>query len=125
MPAPNAYNYVEPSWVQDFLVADSAKKLSSADRKDITKKRNAVAYTQEELAQNIAMELNPSNMTQLASAMKSTDDLEILKILGDEKDNLMAMIAASGAKPNTPPQEVKASLLDTILNSIQNLWSTK
>lgn len=116
------YNYQEPAFVQRMLQADAARRLSSKDRANLTGLRTAIQFTPEEAASNIRTELQPYTLKSLDAEIEQAQDPEILKILKDERANVLTLL--DEAKRLTQPEE-KPSFLDSFLQSIQSLWSSK
>lgn len=124
------YNYVEPAWVEQFLKADREGRLSSKDRKVITKLRSDVKFSPAEEASNMATELDPANLLSLEQELSRQTDPAIIQILSDEKNNVMRLVAeankikaAQNSKQQEEPQE--ASFIDQITNFLQSIFSSK
>ena len=121
----SGYNYREPDWAQKFILASANNKLSSADRSINNAMKSAVKFTPQEAASNIRTEIDPENLIALDSALQSATDPEIIKILQDEKSNVLRLVEESNRiKEEKKTQEQDSqSWLNQIGGLLQNIFT--
>jgi hypothetical protein len=117
-----------PESVDKFLKADREGKLSTKDRKMITKMRAGVDYPQEDLVADLVSSLEPMYMKQLADAIATTKNPRHKAILQEEQDSLMGLLSAMQSTPvpvEPPPPTKSESFMNAISDILSKIWSTK
>lgn len=116
-----------PKSVDKFLKADRENKLSTKDRKAITKLRTGVAMSQEEIVADIADSLSPMSLRELSDTISNTKNPRTRAVLQEEQDRLMGLLSALPTAPvaETPPPTKSESFMNTISDILSKIWSTK
>jgi hypothetical protein len=106
--------------IQKFLWARDNRKLSTRDRNLI----NAVQLSPEEMMADMQQNMTAGNIAELKSAIRSAPTPEIRTLLTDEHNKIMEMVRKQ-QEESAPKkqQQTETSLMDTIGNMLQNLWS--
>lgn len=128
MPSKRPYYYKEPAFVQKFLDAERAGKLSTKDRQFLNKMRAGVSLTPAEEASNMATELSSANLRSITDAIASEKDPAIIQILKQEHNNILGLRAAADKirqeQAAQAQQEQGTSFLDGVKNLLQSIFSS-
>ena len=126
----SGYRYTEPAWVSKTLKADREKKLSTADRKSLTAKRDAVSMSLADQASNLRAELQPYNLISIEQELARSSDPTIINILKEEKNNILSLLASADKikkeqEVAVAPAQIEQSFLEHIGSLLQNLFKLK
>ena len=122
------YKYKEPSWVGEFIRADTSGKLSSKDRLDLTTKRTNVAFAQDELVQSLAQEIVSAkrDLKFIDREIQDSKSPKVREILATERNKILELISTKDKfdkEQKAQEQLSPPSLIDIIGDSLKNLWT--